>query len=172
MEPRIKFKLVQLGTRVLFQVLELDERFTGWGKTYKDSVLNVSSSNNRTALWKGTVNLRGDGDCRGYNKDDLYVSHFNFSSVSCAEEYYNKVLESLEDWANNWDGWEGGNRKNTFICCACENITPCTISYEFERKCDDIPPTRCAFSNFESKKSNWQKQQRIMKQIDLITFEV
>ena len=53
---------------------------------------------------KNSVCLRGE-----YAEGDKWVRVLRFESKEAAEEYKNKVIEALRDWAENWEGWEEEN---------------------------------------------------------------
>lgn len=105
MAPKLKFKLEVWESIVLFQVLEMDERFRslegGPSLRYKASsgltVVSVCSP----GIGSNTIHLRGED-----TDDDLKPDTFTFDSPRRAEEYKQKALSALSEWAENWEGFQ------------------------------------------------------------------
>ena len=101
---KIKFRIEAWGSVVLFQILEMDERFRrNWGKpnyTFqpKDGLTVVSCENPELRI--NEIYLRGT-----VNGMDGRVASLTFETKKDAEDYCQKVVNSLRDWARNWEGW-------------------------------------------------------------------
>ena len=101
-----KFRIEKIGDiQILFQVLEMDERFRrGEGGSdcqsfYCKNGLFVTSAG-APELKKPTIYLRGS------DKKADYCAHLlSYSSLSERDEFFNKIIAALNDWANNWPGW-------------------------------------------------------------------
>lgn len=108
---KIKFRLEVWKTSVVFQVLEMDERFRyAADKDGPDGLNRFESANGfsvssqlSTCLFVNSVYLRGEDR----SLDDL-VRCILLSSHEEAEAYYSNVLYALRDWAENWEGWRDG----------------------------------------------------------------
>lgn len=101
---KIKFRLETWGSIVLFQILEMDERFRRkWGEPqYKfqpKDVLTVISCEN-PGLRINEIYLRGT-----LNGMDGRVASLTFKTKKEAEDYCQKVVNSLRDWAQNGCCW-------------------------------------------------------------------
>lgn len=103
-KPKIKFKLVKFERALVFQVLEMDERFRN---KHEDGSINFKSKKSLNiisldgpAIFEDRIYLRGR-----FDMFDFDVGHMPFESNTKRDEYYNQVLEALKDWAENWQGW-------------------------------------------------------------------
>lgn len=102
--PKIKFYLRQFGCSVVFAVLEMDERFRKDGK--KNHLFQSSKglsirSTDAPDLFHHAIYLRG----RDKSKDNESTT-IQLDTPEEAAEYKAKVIAALEDWADNWEGWE------------------------------------------------------------------
>jgi len=104
---KIKFRLENWGKTVLFQVIEMDERF----RAERDKK-NIFHS--ECGLVVGSFDAPGfDFDdnnllyLRGYlKKCDDNVCVKIFYCEKDAKDYCLKIICALRDWAENWEGWE------------------------------------------------------------------
>lgn len=103
---KIKFRLEVWGSTVLFQVLEMDERFRCNNEnpflehTAKNGICVYSEDIPFLALSSASIYLRGRNIC-----GDEYVSCSRQETDSEAYEFAQKIIEALKDWAENWEGW-------------------------------------------------------------------
>lgn len=113
-KPKITFRLEKWEKAVVFQVLDMDERFrtSGNSKIYSFHPLGVGSGS-YPSLNSSSVFLRGY--CV---EDDFKVAGAQFESNAMRDAYYCDVLSSLKAWANNWEGW-----KEDAPRCACAPAT-------------------------------------------------
>jgi hypothetical protein len=94
MKPKIKFRLEVWETSLVFQVLEMDERFRS-EKTFKASNgIIIGSINTPSIDDSDTSNLRGK-----YKRRDYWVSCLNYNTKEKAEETKAQILEALKEWA-------------------------------------------------------------------------
>ena len=101
---KIKFRLEVWDKTVVFQILDMDERFRRldgeWNKEFvSENWLNVMSEGS-PMLTNNVLFLRGvrdNNDCNAVSK--------SFLTREEANEYCQKVINSLLDWAENWEGW-------------------------------------------------------------------
>jgi hypothetical protein len=106
MKPKIKFRLEVWENILLFQILEMDERFRCDStekdpKQFKARNGVVIASSVVPGLYIGKeVYLHGAH--KASNKSAVSI---NMVSREKAEEYKEEILEALADWAENWEGW-------------------------------------------------------------------
>ena len=106
---KIKFRIEVWEKEVVFQVLEMNERFRSSG-----SKVNCFKCSNGIAILSMSIpgielcSVWLQGDSKRY---DTRVYTLSFDTPEAAEEYKNKVIEALRDWAENWEGW--GEEKKT-----------------------------------------------------------
>jgi len=84
----------QQGKEVYFKVFAMDERFR------YSKVGDHVCSNNYPELFDTTIYLRGEN-----LKNDNYINYLNWNSIQKAKEVKEQALNSLKNWAENWD-WE------------------------------------------------------------------
>lgn len=103
---KLKIRLEKQGNRaILFEVLEMDERFRSkvedkMKKFEAKNGLKVISSFCPDSNTK-EIFLRGDD-----NECDDVVCISNCKTIKERDETYDKILEALRDWADNWEGWK------------------------------------------------------------------
>ena len=103
---KIKFYLKKLEKALVFQILEMDEKFRA--QTEEDRVefkyrqfsicskANPSISDNESILY-----------VRGYNrKEDFKITTLTFKSNNERDEHFKRILTTLTQWAKKWPGWE------------------------------------------------------------------
>ena len=100
-----KFRIEKIGDRqILFQVLKMDERFRrGKGSDcpsfYCKNGLFITSAGD-PELSRTTIYLRGS------DKKADYCAHLLSCSLSERDEFFNEIIAALDNWANNWSGWD------------------------------------------------------------------
>ena len=104
---KIKFRLEVWGSTVLFQVLEMDERFRCG---VYDEQLDYTSkkSGGFVVMSQDSPDLGNYYIClRGLNKDrdDDVVQVKICGGQKQAESYAQNIYTALRDWAENWEGW-------------------------------------------------------------------
>lgn len=107
-KPKLVFKLETVGDgcTLMFYIKEMDERFrterNQKSKTYqsKPGSFKITSVSG-PAFGPKQLYLRGKQPTR-----DNSVTTKKFNSPQDAERYRRKILEALNDWAENWKGFE------------------------------------------------------------------
>lgn len=101
-KPKIKFKLVKFERALVFQVLEMDERFRvkRGGQCFNIESSFTVCSVDTPGLYSDSIDLRGSD-----TKEDFHVSVEHFGSNEARDKRYNRALEALKNWADNWPGW-------------------------------------------------------------------
>jgi hypothetical protein len=104
---KIKYRLEKWENALVFQVLEMDERFRSGNKGAnshrRPSRYNVTSYCAPSIIGSEVVHLRGSDKSM-----DLYISTHTFSSNKERDEYFDEIQDALADWAANWEGWREG----------------------------------------------------------------
>ncbi len=98
-KPKIKFRLEKWEKALVFQVLEMDERFknTTWeAKNGLDIVSMLCPDVTERGLW-----LRG-----GSKDSDIRVASQLFVSDAERDARYDTIIAALKDWALNWPGFK------------------------------------------------------------------
>jgi len=121
---KVKVRIELVGAnQILFQVLEMDERFRA-SESYKEHMLNsdefkifrsVSSMDNPAI--GGSSDEYGDGDIniwlRGcLTSSDFRVTLWDSSSLNEALKFIIELKKALKDWAENWEGFQDKEPKN------------------------------------------------------------
>lgn len=109
---KVKVGFIRNGKTVAFTVYSMDERFRCDSEI--DTEMNFKASNGvcvisdkRPELDISSIFLRGHKK----DEDDIVASH-KFDTKKDAIEAISKYNEALEEWSNNWEGWEG--EKDTY----------------------------------------------------------
>lgn len=101
---KIKFKLLKFEKALVFQVLEMDERFRNQNslKEFKSKNIDIfSAAGPNINSTKNAIFLRGS------NKDnDLKITTELFKSNSDRDKHFDKIIAALQDWAENWEGFK------------------------------------------------------------------
>lgn len=97
---KLKYRLEIWETTVVFQVLEMDERFREQSYISTKGNLAIMSSV-APSLDYETAWLRGYA-----KKLDNSVALLRFDTPLEAGDYYCRVHESLKNWAENWEGFQ------------------------------------------------------------------
>jgi len=106
LEGKLDYSLWRRGRAVEFTIMSMDERFRrkkGWGHSVyvaKNGIRVVG--NYRPALYDGEVHLRGLA-----GNEDFITAKLTFHTVEKADAYCRKIADALNEWAENWEGWEG-----------------------------------------------------------------
>jgi len=113
MQKKIDYELKKNGMCLEFKINYMDERFRALSNdeykikvfTSKNGVLIKSSSFPLISLY----NENGGGiEVFLFGRDKTYdqcVSSYKFQSINERDEYYNKIVEAIADWEENWEGW-------------------------------------------------------------------
>lgn len=98
---KIKFRLEVWENSVVFQVLEMDERFRNYANSFNaKNKINIYSFH-WVEISETCIYLRGE------KKDgDFDVCKLSFENAKDAEEFANKILVALKDWSENWEGFK------------------------------------------------------------------
>jgi hypothetical protein len=104
---KIKFRLEVWGSTVLFQVLEMDERFRC--RVYDEKLDYISKkaggffvvSQESPYLGPKYICLRG----LNKDRDDDVGQRKIYGGQREAESYAQNIYTALKDWAENWEGW-------------------------------------------------------------------
>ena len=89
----------------------MDERFRK--KQFNDKDISYQSvyfevvSSNNIYLKEDTIYLRGTD-----KSEDAYIAYHNFTTKKQALEYKEKVIQSLKDWSENWEGFKEDKKKD------------------------------------------------------------
>jgi hypothetical protein len=106
---KIKFKLVKFEKALAFQIFEMDERFRV-GVDGVDGTVNkfVSKMTNVEVRSRSKPCLENDFIwLRGYSKKlDYCVSIIEFENNKVRDKFHEKILITLKDWAENWEGFK------------------------------------------------------------------
>jgi hypothetical protein len=105
-KPKLKATIAVMGNMVVMRILEMDERFRD-GKNSEhikrhkneNGICIRSSEYPQLSIYE--VFLRGAEKCKDHN-----VAMFETKSESSAIEYAKLVVEALEDWSQNWEGFK------------------------------------------------------------------
>ena len=104
---KIKFRLEVWGSTVLFQVLEMDERFRCG--VYDEQLDYTSKKAGGFVVMSLDSPYLGDYFIclRGLNKDkdDDVVQRKVYGGQREVESYAQNIYTALRDWAENWEGW-------------------------------------------------------------------
>lgn len=106
---KLKYRLEIWETTLLFQVLEMDERFRGHNNSenthFTRSVnVKIKSRNHPCLAMESDSNilyLQG-----GITESDLVISQMRFPTKEVARTNFNRIQAALADWAANWEGWK------------------------------------------------------------------
>ena len=101
---KIKFRLAWWGRTVLFQVLEMDERF----RSLRDEKERIHRAQNGLVIRsRACPHLSTDNVyLRGVNEQwDDSVAQIEFDDDRKAMEHAENIIWALRDWAENWEGW-------------------------------------------------------------------
>jgi len=106
---KLKYRLEKWEKALVFQVLEMDERFRSDNSM---CVCNCFVSKNGVKVYSADFPvIDNDVFLMGYSwSEDNNVSSFDFDSNKERDEHFDRIQEAIEDWANNWKGW--GDKEN------------------------------------------------------------
>jgi hypothetical protein len=104
---KIKYRLEKWEKAIVFQILEMDERFRTTEDGPGDGIKYVCKTNDMLVRSSSYPRLEADIIwLRGEDKeDDLDIICRLFDTNKERDIYYSKVQAALNDWANNWEGW-------------------------------------------------------------------
>lgn len=103
----IKFNLIRLERSLVFQILEMDERFRSTSPTMENEYVSnngihvFSSESPDVKPYTSNLYLRGRS-----KKDDFNASIVNFKSNDQRDALAIKIIATLEDWSSNWPGFK------------------------------------------------------------------
>jgi len=104
--PRIKCRLEVWGQKLMFQILDMDNRFRsrngrGYPSYHTGNGWRIGSA------YSPEISVRDkDLYLRGRSREsDLEIVSHSFSTQLKAEQARDKIKEALKDWAQNWEGW-------------------------------------------------------------------
>ena len=107
---KAKIRFVKFKNGLAMQVLEMDERFrvgASGENMYKCNGFSVISSISPGIYHNKCILLRG------YEKNsDSNISTIGFENNDERDEYLEKAICSLQEWAENWKGFQ---ERNNFV---------------------------------------------------------
>jgi hypothetical protein len=91
----IKLRIEKWEKAVVMQVLEMDERLRGHKYIYGGKLMGIKSAN-FPFLNDNCIYLRGNARDKDY---DVCVQEYD-SNIEC-DKYYDKVIQTLNEWKNS-----------------------------------------------------------------------
>lgn len=102
MKSKIKFRLEVWETTIIFQVLEMDERFKHIDNTFTSkNGIEIWSHSSPELACETKIYLRGI-----YKEDALRISFLECESKENAIKTKQNIIIALKDWAENWVGFK------------------------------------------------------------------
>ncbi len=112
MKHKIKFRLIVLDhNQLVFQILEMDERFRGGRKLFRhknadssdivvrsEKYISVSTFGDYGVKETGSIDLRGSNRAHDYEAVLIEVDN--------APREKQRIIEALQSWAKNWEGFQ------------------------------------------------------------------
>ena len=105
---KIKFKLVKFERALIFQILEMDERFRymDYINSFKSKLCVQSELN--PGMGNSILYLRGAWKARDF---DIKLKYFD--SNDDRDIYFDKIIASFRDWATDWEGFRESKNNNS-----------------------------------------------------------